>query len=90
MSKRVISVVDLQNECWRTGEFPLVVVDAAATNAARVFAHDREQGDLVAHIRHEMPGARSSRPEVTGPRPTRPFCLRATSRSSPRIFQFLS
>lgn len=56
MSKRAILVVDLQNEYWPTGNFPLVGIDAAAANAARVIAHARKQGDLVVHIRHEMPG----------------------------------
>ncbi|RIA47159.1 nicotinamidase-related amidase [Hephaestia caeni] len=56
MSKRAILVVDLQNEYWPTGKFPLVGIDAAAANAARVIAHARAQGDLVVHIRHEMPG----------------------------------
>lgn len=55
MSKRAILVVDLQNEYWPTGKFPLVGIDAAA-NATRVIAHARKQGDLVVHIRHEMPG----------------------------------
>uniref|UniRef100_UPI0013CF7F0B isochorismatase family protein n=2 Tax=Pseudomonadota TaxID=1224 RepID=UPI0013CF7F0B len=56
MSKRAILVVDLQNEYWPTGKFPLVGIGAAAANAARVIAHARKQGDLVVHIRHEMPG----------------------------------
>ena len=56
MSKRAILVVDLQNEYWPTGNFPLVGVEAAAANAARVMAHARDRGDLVVNIRHEIPG----------------------------------
>lgn len=56
MTKRAILVVDLQNEYWPTGNFPLVGVEAAAANAASVIAHARKTGDLVVHIRHEMPG----------------------------------
>lgn len=56
MSKRAILVVDLQNEYWPTGNFPLVGIEAAAANAARVIAKARVKGDLVVHIRHEMPG----------------------------------
>lgn len=56
MSKRAILVVDLQNEYWPTGNFPLVGIEAAAANAARVMAFARAKGDLVVHIRHEMPG----------------------------------
>lgn len=57
MSKRAILVVDLQNEYWPTGNLPLVGIDAAAANAARVMAHGRAKGDLVVSIRHEAPGA---------------------------------
>jgi nicotinamidase-related amidase len=57
MSKRAILVVDLQNEYWTTGNLPLVGIDAAAANAARVMAHGRAKGDLVVNIRHEAPGA---------------------------------
>lgn len=56
MSQRALLVVDLQNEYWPTGNFPLVDIEAAAVNAARVIAHARAKGDLVVHIRHEMPG----------------------------------
>lgn len=56
MSKRAILVVDLQNEYWPTGKLPLVGIEAAAANAARVIAHARSRGDLVVNIRHEIPG----------------------------------
>ncbi|KGJ03859.1 cysteine hydrolase [Paracoccus versutus] len=56
MSKRAILVVDLQNEYWPQGNFPLVGIEAAAANAARVIAHARDKGDLVVNIRHEAPG----------------------------------
>lgn len=57
MSKRAVLVVDLQNEYWPTGNLPLVGIDAAAANAARVMAHGRTKGDLVVSIRHEAPDA---------------------------------
>lgn len=57
MSKRAVLVIDLQNEYWPTGNLPLVGIDAAAANAARVMAHGRAKGDLVVSIRHEAPGA---------------------------------
>ena len=56
MSKRAILVVDLQNEYWPQGNFPLAGIEAAAANAARVIAHARDKGDLVVNIRHQMPG----------------------------------
>lgn len=55
MSNRAIIVVDLQNEYWPEGGLPLANIAAAAGNAARVIAHGRAAGDLVVHIRHEMP-----------------------------------
>ncbi len=55
MSNRAIIVVDLQNEYWPEGGLPLVNIAAAAANAARVMAHGRAAGDLMVHIRHEMP-----------------------------------
>ncbi|WP_311273641.1 MULTISPECIES: cysteine hydrolase family protein [unclassified Rhizobium] len=54
MSKRVILVVDLQNEYWPTGNLPLRGIEAAAANAARVLADARGKGDLIVNIRHEM------------------------------------
>lgn len=56
MSKRAVLVVDLQNEYWPTGNFPLEGIEAAAANAGRVMAHARAKGDLVVNIRHEIPG----------------------------------
>lgn len=56
MSKRAILVVDVQNEYFPSGNLPLVGIEQAAANAAQVIAAAREAGDLVVHIRHEMPG----------------------------------
>src|SRR3546814_4503952 len=38
MSNRAILVVDLQNEYWPSGKFPLHGIAAAAANAARIMA----------------------------------------------------
>jgi nicotinamidase-related amidase len=54
MSKRAVVVVDLQNEYLPTGKLPLVGIDQALENAARVIADAREKGDLIAHVRHEF------------------------------------
>lgn len=56
MSKRAILVVDIQNEYFPTGNFPLQGIEAASANAARVVAAARAKGELVVNIRHEMPG----------------------------------
>jgi len=53
MSKKAIVVVDIQNDYFPGGKYPLVGADEAADNAARVIAHAREHGDLVIHVRHD-------------------------------------
>ncbi len=53
MNKRATIVVDLQNEYLPTGKLPLVGIDAALVNAARVIAAARAKGELLIHIRHE-------------------------------------
>ena len=55
MSKRAIIVVDLQNEYLPTGKLPLVGIDEAAANAAKVIEAARSAGDKVIHVRHENP-----------------------------------
>src|SRR3546814_20209461 len=57
MSKRTVLVVDLQNDYLPTGQFPLVGIEPAIDNAARVIADARAKGDKVVHVRHEFPGA---------------------------------
>mgnify|MGYP006154503461 FL=1 len=53
MSKRATIVVDLQNEYLPTGQLPLVGLEAALSNAARVVAAARASGELLVHVRHE-------------------------------------
>lgn len=66
MSKRAILVVDLQNEYWPEGNLPLVGIEAASANAARVMAHGRANGDLLVSIRHEIPGGQIFAPGTKG------------------------
>lgn len=54
MTKRALVLVDIQNDYFATGKWPLEGVDAAADNAARILAHARSCGQLVVHIRHEF------------------------------------
>jgi nicotinamidase-related amidase len=54
MSKSALIVVDIQNDYFPGGKWPLVGVDAAADNAARIIQATRDAGDLVVHIRHEF------------------------------------
>jgi nicotinamidase-related amidase len=63
MNKRATIVVDLQNEYLPTGKLPLVDLDAALGNAARVIAAARAKGELLIHVRHE--GAKPDAPAFT-------------------------
>jgi len=54
MSKRAVVVVDLQNDYWPSGKWPLVGIEEAAANTAKVLKKARSDGDLVVHVRHEF------------------------------------
>jgi len=56
MTRRAIIVIDIQNDYFPDGRWPLAGVEAAADNAARVIATGRDAGDLVVHVRHEFEG----------------------------------
>ncbi|CAF2052776.1 unnamed protein product [Rotaria magnacalcarata] len=53
-TKRALLVVDIQNDYFPGGLWPLCDMDAAADKAARVLEAARTAGDLVVHIRHEF------------------------------------
>lgn len=57
MTKRAVLVVDLQNDYFPAGKWPLVGIEAAAGNAARVIEAARAAGEAVVHIRHEFASA---------------------------------
>lgn len=54
MAKQALIVVDIQNDYFPQGKWPLVGADAAADNAARLIKTFRDAGDSVVHIRHEF------------------------------------
>ncbi|MBC3365870.1 cysteine hydrolase family protein [Pseudomonas sp. SWRI154] len=54
MSKQALIVVDIQNDYFPQGKWPLVGVDAAADNAARLIEAFRQAAKQVVHIRHEF------------------------------------
>lgn len=68
MSKRAIVVVDFQNEYLATGKLPLVGIEAALANAARIIAAARAKDELLIHVRHEFatPGAPAFVPGTDG------------------------
>jgi nicotinamidase-related amidase len=57
MTRKALIVVDIQNDYFPGGKWPLAGADAAADNAAKVVASARAAGDLVVHIRHEFTSA---------------------------------
>lgn len=57
MSKRALILIDIQNDYFGTGKWPLHGMDAAAANAAKILAAARAAGDKVIHVRHEFESA---------------------------------
>lgn len=49
-------LIDIQNDYFPGGRWPLVGIEAAAANAARLLEAARAAGDLVVHVRHEFAG----------------------------------
>ncbi|AVO54733.1 cysteine hydrolase family protein [Ectopseudomonas mendocina] len=54
MSKRALVLIDIQNDYFEEGKWPLHGMEAAADNAARILAAARKAGDKVVHVRHEF------------------------------------
>lgn len=53
-SRRAVIAVDIQNDYFDGGKFPLSGMTEAAANARRVIDAARAAGDLVVHVRHEF------------------------------------
>lgn len=54
MSKTALIIIDMQNDYFAEGKWPLEGIEAAAANAARILANFRERGLPVIHVRHEF------------------------------------
>jgi nicotinamidase-related amidase len=57
MARRALVLIDVQNDYFAGGKWPLKGMDLAADNAARLLSAARMAGDLVVHVRHEFPNA---------------------------------
>lgn len=57
MAKRALVLIDVQNDYFPGGKWPLDGIEAAADNAAQLLTAARAAGDLVVHVRHEFPTA---------------------------------
>lgn len=53
MPKTALILVDIQNDYFEDGLWPVPEMDRVTANAARLLAAARTGGDLVVHIRHE-------------------------------------
>jgi nicotinamidase-related amidase len=54
MVKQALILVDIQNDYFTGGLWPVARMQTVAENAALLLAHARAAGDLVVHVRHEM------------------------------------
>lgn len=54
MTTQALLIVDLQNDYFEGGKFPLSKTDEATANAASILARFRASGLPVIHIRHEI------------------------------------
>jgi nicotinamidase-related amidase len=61
-------LIDIQNDYFRGGRFPLKGMNKAARNAAKLLADYRSQGKQVIHIQHisTKPGASFFLPDTDG------------------------
>jgi len=57
MPARALILIDIQNDYFPGGKWPLSGMEAAADRAARVLEGARKAGDVVVHVRHEFPSA---------------------------------
>lgn len=55
MSKTALIIVDIQNDYFEGGRWLVDKMSAVSENAARLLAHARSSGQMVVHIRHEIP-----------------------------------
>ncbi|MGB3123097.1 MAG: cysteine hydrolase family protein [Pseudomonas sp.] len=54
MAKQALILIDIQNDYFPQGKWPLDGVEAAADKAAQVLKAFRQAGDAVIHVRHEF------------------------------------
>ena len=57
MPKRALVLIDVQNDYFAGGKWPLSGMELAADNAAKLLSAARAAGDVVVHVRHEFPSA---------------------------------
>ncbi len=55
MVRQALLLIDIQNDYFDGGDYPLVNMAGAAAKAAQVLKAAREDGITVVHVRHEFP-----------------------------------
>jgi len=55
MTKTALILIDIQNDYFEGGRWPVYKMQEAAANAARLLENARKYGDMIVHIRHEIP-----------------------------------
>ncbi|QSB39180.1 isochorismatase family protein [Pseudomonas hygromyciniae] len=54
MAKQALILIDIQNDYFPQGKWPLAGVEAAADKAQQLLQAFRQAGDAVIHVRHEF------------------------------------
>ncbi|MFV2093680.1 MAG: cysteine hydrolase family protein [Hyphomicrobiales bacterium] len=57
MASTALILVDIQNDYFKGGAWPVELMDKVAGNARRLLEHSRRTGDTIIHVRHEMADA---------------------------------
>jgi nicotinamidase-related amidase len=55
MTDTALILVDIQNDYFENGNWPVARMAAASANAARLLEHARKSGQVVVHVHHEIP-----------------------------------
>lgn len=55
MTDTALILVDIQNDYFENGNWPVAKMAAASANAARLLEHARKSGQVVVHVHHEIP-----------------------------------
>jgi nicotinamidase-related amidase len=55
MTDTALILVDIQNDYFENGNWPVANMATASANAARLLEHARKSGQVVVHVHHEIP-----------------------------------
>lgn len=55
MSNTALVLIDIQNDYFEDGRWPVDKMQAVSANAARLLEHARNKGLWIVHVRHEIP-----------------------------------